>query len=150
MDDWWSGGLFKRAFSPKTGIFRGHSGPAAIDKNGNVIDLKFGVYNGRPWMFRKDNGQPYGPATKGGALRRPKVTTQDKIAYILSNFVTPAPSFGAAAKILANQAFKGVKDNIEYYKGGSLDIQKQLAKLGELHLRTPTGKKYNYCGQVQN
>ena len=30
--------------------------------------------------------------------------------------------------------------------GGALDIQKKLAKLGELHLRTPTGKKYNYCG----
>ena len=94
LDDWWSGALAKRAFSPKTGIFSGHSGPAAIDKNGNVIDLKFGVYKGKLWMFRKDNGQPFGPATKGGAL----------------------------------------------------DIQKQLAKLGEIHLRTPTGKKYNYCG----
>ena len=29
--------------------------------------------------------------------------------------------------------------------GGALDIQKQLAKLGELHMRTPTGKKYIYC-----
>ena len=26
-------------------------------------------------------------------------------------------------------------------QGGAIDIQKQLAKLGELHLRTPTGKK---------
>ena len=35
-----------------------------------------------------------------------------------------------------------------YFNGkrNTLDIQKQLAKLGELHLRTPTGKKYNYCG----
>ena len=30
--------------------------------------------------------------------------------------------------------------------GGKLDIQKQLAKLDELRMRTPTGKKYNYCG----
>ena len=45
-------------------------------------------------MFRKHNGQPFRPATKGGGL----------------------------------------------------DIQIQLANLGELHLRTPTGKKYNYCG----
>ena len=30
--------------------------------------------------------------------------------------------------------------------GGKFDIQRQLAKLGELHMRTPTGKKYNYCG----
>ena len=31
-------------------------------------------------------------------------------------------------------------------RGGALDIQKQLAKLGELRMRTPTGKKYNYYG----
>ena len=30
--------------------------------------------------------------------------------------------------------------------GGGFDIQKHLSKLGELHMRTPTGKKYNYCG----
>ena len=38
------------------------------------------------------------------------------------------------------------KTNRKDLDGGSLDIQKQLAKLGELHLRTPTGKKCNYCG----
>ncbi|EDO44700.1 predicted protein [Nematostella vectensis] len=26
------------------------------------------------------------------------------------------------------------------------DIQRQLARLGEIHLRTPTGLSYNYCG----
>ena len=30
--------------------------------------------------------------------------------------------------------------------GGAFDIQKHLSKLGELHMRTPTLKKYNYCG----
>ena len=30
--------------------------------------------------------------------------------------------------------------------GSGIDIQKHLSKLGELHMRTPTGKKYNYCG----
>ena len=30
--------------------------------------------------------------------------------------------------------------------GAGLDIQKHLSKLGELHMRTPTMKKYNYCG----
>ena len=29
--------------------------------------------------------------------------------------------------------------------GGKLDIQRQLAKFDELYMRTPTGKKYNYC-----
>ena len=30
--------------------------------------------------------------------------------------------------------------------GGALDIQSHLSKLGEIHMRTPTMKKYNYCG----
>ena len=30
--------------------------------------------------------------------------------------------------------------------GGALDIQKHLSKLGEIHKRTPTMRKYNYCG----
>ena len=38
------------------------------------------------------------------------------------------------SKFIKNQAGKGI------------DIQKHLSKLGELHMRTPTGKKYNYCG----
>ena len=85
---------------------------------------------------------------KGGALaRRRGPSTTDKIAYVASNFVTPAPSFGAMARLLAGQAYKGVKDNVNHYKKGEgIDIQKHLSKLGELHMRTPTGKKYNYCG----
>ena len=68
LDDWWSGDLAKRAFSPKTGIFSGHSGFSSVLPSGEVVDLKMGVLNGRPWMFRKDNGQPFGPAFKGGSL----------------------------------------------------------------------------------
>ena len=50
----------------------------------------------------------------------------DKIAYVASNFVTPAPSFAALRKLLAGQPFKGVKDNVDYYrKGKGVDI-KQL------------------------
>ena len=84
----------------------------------------------------------------GGALvRRKGPSTTDKISYVASNFVTPTPSFGALGRPLAGQAFKGVKDNVDYYrKGRGVDIQKHLSKLGELHMRTPTGKKYNYCG----
>ena len=42
---------------------------------------------------------------------------------------------------------KGVKDNVDYYRSGKgIDIQKYLSQIGELHMRTPTGKKYNYCG----
>ena len=41
---------------------------------------------------------------------------------------------------------KKYKTNRKDLDGGAIDIQKQLAKLGALHLRMPTGKKYNYCG----
>ena len=84
----------------------------------------------------------------GGALYRkkgPNIT--DKIAYIGSMFVNPTASWGALSRVLASQAYKGIKDNVNHYKSGKgLDIQKHLSKLGELHMRTPTGKKYNYCG----
>ena len=47
----------------------------------------------------------------------------------MSNFVTPAPSFAALGRILAGQAFKGVKDNIDYYRGGAIDIHKAIGRL---------------------
>ena len=47
----------------------------------------------------------------------------------MSNFVTPAPSFAALGRILAGQAFKGVKDNVDYYRGGAVDIHKAIGKL---------------------
>jgi len=39
----------------------------------------------------------------------------------MSNFVTPAPNFAALGKVLTDQAVKGVKDNIDYYRGGNLN-----------------------------
>ena len=66
---------------------------------------------------------------KGGALIRRKPTAVDKAAYIMSNFVTPAPSFAALGRILAGQAFKGVKDNIDYYRGSGTDIHKAIGRL---------------------
>ena len=54
---------------------------------------------------------------KGGALSsRRGPSTVDKIAYVASNFVTPAPSFAAAARMLGSQALKGVTDNINYFR----------------------------------
>lgn len=47
----------------------------------------------------------------------------------MSNFVTPAPSFSAAAKVLAGQAYKGVKDNVDCYRGKGVDIHKSIGKL---------------------
>ena len=53
----------------------------------------------------------------GGALSsRRGPSTVYKIAYVASNFVTPAPSFAAAARILGSQALKGVTDNVKYFR----------------------------------
>ena len=57
----------------------------------------------------------------GGALARCRgPSAVDKAAYVMSNFLTPAPSFDGLAKILASQTFKGVKDNVDYYRGGNI------------------------------
>ena len=57
----------------------------------------------------------------------------------------------AAEKPLRNMAGntleKAASIGAKKIRGGRLDIQKALALLGELHLRTLPGlKKYNYCG----
>ena len=68
---------------------------------------------------------------KGGALARRKgPSAVDKAAYIMSNFVTPAPSFAAMARLLAGQAFKGIKDNVDHYrKGKGVDIHNAILKI---------------------
>ena len=57
----------------------------------------------------------------GGALaRRRGPSSAENAAYIMSNLLTPAPSFAGLAKVLAGQAFKGVKDNVDYYRGSGI------------------------------
>ena len=57
--------------------------------------------------------------TTGGAFARYKgPSAVDKAAWVMSNFVPPAPSFGALGKILASQGLKGITDNIDHYKRG--------------------------------
>ena len=53
----------------------------------------------------------------GGALARRKPRVVDKIAEGASMFLSgPAPSFGSLGRLLGSQAYKGVKDNIDYYR----------------------------------
>ncbi|KAL9969236.1 hypothetical protein ACROYT_G020469 [Oculina patagonica] len=84
----------------------------------------------------------------GGALARYKgPSTTDKIAYMASNFVTPAPSFGAMARLLAGQAFKGVKDNVDYYrKGKGIDIHKAILKVAPKKGFVMPGHRYTGPG----
>ena len=81
-------------------------------------------------------------------LRDPKL--QEKtIDYALDKLNPAIQNVGSQA---LNQLSTKIRPNKKYTTNrkdldeGALDIQKQLAKLGELHLRTPKGKKYNYCG----
>ena len=49
---------------------------------------------------------------RGGALRRKRgPSTVDKVGWVLSNFVTPAPTFGKMFQALGGQAMKGIMDN---------------------------------------
>ena len=81
-------------------------------------------------------------------LRDPKLQKKT-IDYALDKLNPAIQNVGSQA---LNQLSTKIRRNKKYttnrkdLDGGALDIQKQLAKLGELHLRTPTGKKYNYCG----
>ena len=81
---------------------------------------------------------------KGGALARRKgPSTTDKIAYVASNFVTPAPSFGAFGRVLAGQTSKGVKDNVDYYrKGKGFEIHKAILKVAPKKGFVMPGHKY--------
>ena len=82
------------------------------------------------------------------ALRNPKLP-QKMINYGMSKLNPLVNKVGSEAlnqlstKIRPKKKYKTNRKDLD---GGAIDIQKQLAKLGELHLRTPTGKKYNLCG----
>ena len=94
---------------------------------------------------------------KGGALaRRRGPSTTDKIAWVASNFVTPAPSFGAFGRVLAGPAFKGVKDNVDYFrkgrgigktkKGKGLDIHNAILKIAPKKGFVMPGHRYTGPG----
>ena len=95
-----------------------------------------------------DPTNPLYKKKKGGALaRRRGPSTTDKVAWVASNFVTPAPSFGAFGRLLAGQAFKGVKDNVDYYrKGKGVDIHKAIVKVAPKKGFVMPGHKYTGPG----
>ena len=72
------------------------------------------------------------------ALRKPKLQ-QKMINYKVGSEALNQLS----TKIRPKKKYKTNRKDLD---GGSLDIQKHLSKLGELHLITTTGEKYNYCG----
>ena len=82
------------------------------------------------------------------ALRDPK-RQKKAIDYALDKLNPAIQNVGSQALNQLSTKIrqqKKYKTNRKDLGGGAIDIQKQLSKLGELHLRTPTGKKYNHCG----
>ena len=65
----------------------------------------------------------------GGALARRKPTLTDKIAEAAAMFVNPTASWPAVFMKLGSQGLKGITDNIQHYRGGAVDIHKQIGKL---------------------
>ena len=56
---------------------------------------------------------------RGGAVyKRTQPRTIDKIAQGVSMFLSgPAPSFASLGALLGKQVFKGIKDNVQHYRG---------------------------------
>ncbi|KAL9957779.1 hypothetical protein ACROYT_G034722 [Oculina patagonica] len=104
--------------------------------------------NGR--LMEKSNcyicGKKKSKFIKGGALARYKgPSTVDKIAYVASNFVTPSPSFASMARLLAGQALKGVKDNVDYYKKGKAVVIERFNRT----LKNKMYKQFTIQGNTQ-
>ena len=104
------------------------------------------IHHGIPWLGKKsvEIGRYYGSE----ALRNPKIQKKaidyalDKLNPIIQNVGSQALD-QLSTKIRPKKKYKTNRKNLD---GGALDIQKHLSKLGEIHMRTPTMKKYNYCG----
>ena len=104
------------------------------------------IQNGIPWLGHKavEMGRYYGSE----ALRNPKLQKK-AIDFALDKLNPMIQIVGSQAldelstKIRPQKNYKTNRKNLD---GAGLDIQKHLSKLGELHMRTPTLKKYNYCG----
>ena len=84
---------------------------------------------------------------QGGALARRKGhSTRDKIAYVGSMIVNPTASWSALGRALAGQAYKGIKDNVNYYKGGTVDIHNAILKVAPKKGFVMPGHKYTGPG----
>ena len=68
---------------------------------------------------------------RGGAMFRRKPRLVDKIAEGASMFLSgPSPTFASLGAKLAGQAFKGIKDNVKYYRGRNLTSTDVLKVMG--------------------
>ena len=150
--DYWSGDIAKGVVNSEDGIFTSNfwTGKTTVFR---YDDKKFYLKEGEPIMVVKKNGKQIGYAhvrdffsgglgtnkiyksvaeiknKYGGALARRKPTLTDKIAEGAAMFVNPTASWPAAFMKLGSQGLKGVADNIRHYRGGAIDIHKQIGKL---------------------
>ena len=150
--DYWSGDIAKGVVNSEDGIFTSNfrTGKTTVFR---YDGKKFYLKEGEPIMVVKKNGKQIGYAhvkdffsgglgtnkiykslaevknKYGGALARRKPTLTDKIAEGAVMFVNPTTSWSGAFMKLKSQALKGVTDNVKHYRGGAVDIHKQIGKL---------------------
>ena len=151
--DYWSGDIAKGVVNSEDGILTSNfwTGKTSVFR---YDGKKFYLKEGEPIMIVKQNGKQIAYAhvrdffhsgglgtnkiykslaevknKYGGALARRKPTLTDKIAEGAAMFVNPTASWPAAFMKLGSQGLKGVTDNIRHYRGGAVDIHKQIGKL---------------------
>ena len=150
--DYWSGDTAKGVINSEDGIFTSNiwTGKTTVFRSDGK---KFYLKEGEPIMIVKKNGKQIGYAhvreffsgglgtnkiyksvaeikkKYGGALARRTPTLTDKIAEEAAMFVNPTASWPAAFMKLGSQGLKGITDNIHHYRGGAVDIHKQIGKL---------------------
>ena len=113
-----------------------------LASTGTDMLIQYGI----PWLGKKavEMGRYYGSE----ALRNPKLQKK-ALDYALEK---ATPFIKKTGSEMLDQLSTKVRPNKKYVTdrkdldGSGFDLQKQLSKLGELHMRTPKGKKYNYCG----
>ena len=91
-------------------------------------------------------GKLTGPSEGAGIVDEEIAKGLAKGAYTLGKHGLSQAVRGQWAKRKARELsgkyiYQALDDLGKKTSGGELDIQKQLAMLGELHMRTPTGKK---------
>ena len=151
--DYWSGDIAKGVVNSDDGIFTSNfwTGKTTVFRSGGK---KFYLKEGEDVMIVKKDGKQTGfvhvrdfftggrlgtnkiyksvseaRSQHGGARFRRKPTLTDKIAEGAAMFVNPTASWSGAIMKLGSQGLKGVTDNIRHYRGGAVDIHKQIGKL---------------------
>ena len=97
-------------------------------------------------LFNINNSHSFGEIAFKGLANSGAYLAKKGLASAVKSDFAKRKIKRVANKYLDQALDSFTSDLSKKINGGAIDIQKHLSKLGELHMRTPTGKKYNYCG----